>query len=830
MQVMTLEKRAAVMRETFGINLESVIKLPNVPALHAATETQVAVERALATAETMQRDQNVVLMNMLIYVLPSPLLESEECKKLLAMVATNAVRLREMRVENTMSPADQEITQLTRAFKEKETALLDAHAAEIKKIDAIISHEAGVLHAKLLKDIAALEEVEEDWDRMTAELLEKQRLQRERMRINLKNQQDDEIDSIRNRNNRSLNDYRSHLQRLFQNGEIHGDTFDDMYESRLDMLNGQLNDRVMDHKVDWTEAFRELCHQHNTEKSDLNRLKASKRRRETIMEERIAATQQLTAAYNEAVAKISERYSKANLVAILTSDRERLRDRYTDDLDRVRSRHHLKPLADVKVVVPSMLRDDDEEGRPPILRTSEPVQATVAPAKPTISVAGRAAMASIVAKRKNIQERLEEAKVTLANLRKSGGNTTKKELEGMPQAKADALLKIMKDTKKAANQKTALDRSLERLEEKQKIIVYFYETRQSLPLLTVPSGGHISAIGMQAIKYFETLRTNNNRGEVLMKNLNTIFSNGLRNMRPELHLFGSSSNGLAFHNSDLDISLLTDKSPDVSKATYRIANLLRQHQYKDVIAITRTRVPIVRFVEPTTQLSCDISINNPLAIYNSRMVKEYLKVDARVLPMIFAIKYWSKQRDINDASMHSLHSYSYVNMIIHFLQRREIGVLPCLQHLALGGVTHANGRAYGDGRVMRQEVVDGKDVRYYPVNDKVATFGTQCTMTLGQLLYEFFKYYARTFDYENTISVRTGGIIKEKVWDDMTRDHYLKIEDPFDTSFNIARSIQKAHHMATILQEFERAYEILSKGGPLGQIMEQRVAKKGKKK
>ncbi|EFA77229.1 hypothetical protein PPL_12439 [Heterostelium album PN500] len=128
-----------------------------------------------------------------------------------------------------------------------------------------------------------------------------------------------------------------------------------------------------------------------------------------------------------------------------------------------------------------------------------------------------------------------------------------------------------------------------------------------------------------------------------MKELNNVKS--FKGYNPELFLFGSSSNGLAFQSSDLDISLVTSKPLDQTRGTFRIADLLKRNNFKDIQPITRTRVPIVKFRDEDSKLSCDLSINNPLAIYNSKMIYDYCSIDNRVRPLALVIKKWLCQYD-----------------------------------------------------------------------------------------------------------------------------------------------------------------------------------------
>ena len=73
-----------------------------------------------------------------------------------------------------------------------------------------------------------------------------------------------------------------------------------------------------------------------------------------------------------------------------------------------------------------------------------------------------------------------------------------------------------------------------------------------------------------------------------------------------------------------------------------------------VVCRAAAKVPIVKFWDPVNQLACDINVNNPLALENTRMIKTYVQLDDRVRPLAKIIKHWTKQRILNDAGEYHL--------------------------------------------------------------------------------------------------------------------------------------------------------------------------------
>ena len=57
----------------------------------------------------------------------------------------------------------------------------------------------------------------------------------------------------------------------------------------------------------------------------------------------------------------------------------------------------------------------------------------------------------------------------------------------------------------------------------------------------------------------------------------------------------------------------------------------------------------LRLEDPELELAADLNVNNTLALQNTKMIKTYVQLDDRVRPLAKIIKYWTKQRILNDA-------------------------------------------------------------------------------------------------------------------------------------------------------------------------------------
>lgn len=137
------------------------------------------------------------------------------------------------------------------------------------------------------------------------------------------------------------------------------------------------------------------------------------------------------------------------------------------------------------------------------------------------------------------------------------------------------------------------------------------------------------------------------------------------NSNPYLYYLSSSSaNSLALHDADVDFCIVLpearyeqdlrqfknrlSKQPKSIYNMFFLAARLREMGMKNVEAINSASVPICKFVDGYSGLECDINAHNILGIENTKMIQKYCELDARIRPLIFAVKQFVKQKQINN--------------------------------------------------------------------------------------------------------------------------------------------------------------------------------------
>ncbi|KAJ2594337.1 hypothetical protein H4R99_005824 [Coemansia sp. RSA 1722] len=281
------------------------------------------------------------------------------------------------------------------------------------------------------------------------------------------------------------------------------------------------------------------------------------------------------------------------------------------------------------------------------------------------------------------------------------------------------------------------------------------------------------------------------------------------NQQVEIHVFGSSVNGLGTSRSDVDICLTTEYKE--LENVFVLNKVLRKYNMR-TYCVPHARVPIIKSWDPELRIASDINVNNTIALHNTRMIQTFVAIDARVRPFVMAIKHWTKCREINDAAFGgTLSPYAWVNLAINFLQMRSPPILPVLHPQSHAEDAESN--SYGAEQV---------DLRFNDDIEQLRGFGLANTESLGFLLYAFFRTYAYEFDYRHqVVSLRQGCHLTkvQKGWDSGRPSRIFCIEEPFSTWLNLGHSANTTS-VEGIRQEFQRGFHILRDGGSFDEVCE----------
>mmetsp|Transcript_40348 Transcript_40348/g.46447 ORF Transcript_40348/g.46447 Transcript_40348/m.46447 type:complete len:1244 (-) Transcript_40348:1056-4787(-) len=307
-------------------------------------------------------------------------------------------------------------------------------------------------------------------------------------------------------------------------------------------------------------------------------------------------------------------------------------------------------------------------------------------------------------------------------------------------------------------------------------------------------------------------------------------------------IFGSSANGYGSPKSDLDMCLqvpndysIVKKEEDVTgaQAMTTLAQIFEENDMLDVdTSRLSARIPVIKFNCPRGNsdeppMECDLSMHNPLAVLNTSLLRTYAEINPMSRVMASVIKRWAKARDINNPARHTLSSYGYILMLLHFLtfhqrsgdglvspmdkssRNEAIPLLPNLQWMDSRWPESTGNTPYTEFRETpkqpmqhpREENVKVNSYFYRPNETNIRNlqrlFPGQ-DLSLAILLASFFRYYAYDFDYKRHVvslnSAKRYGIVEREVKAELDgwRNYSaaLTIEDPFETFYNVAHVLR----------------------------------------
>lgn len=134
-------------------------------------------------------------------------------------------------------------------------------------------------------------------------------------------------------------------------------------------------------------------------------------------------------------------------------------------------------------------------------------------------------------------------------------------------------------------------------------------------------------------------------------------------------------------------------------------------------------------------------------------------------------------------------------MIINFLQLRNPPILPCLHEWkAKHPSSSSKGSEFADN------MAELKD------------FGKDNKQSLGELLFQFFRFYAHDINYDvDVVSVRSGRLLTKKFKDwTISFNNSLCVEEPFNTTRNLGNTADDFSFRGLHL-ELRRAFDLISK-------------------
>ncbi|PFH33197.1 hypothetical protein BESB_083960 [Besnoitia besnoiti] len=165
----------------------------------------------------------------------------------------------------------------------------------------------------------------------------------------------------------------------------------------------------------------------------------------------------------------------------------------------------------------------------------------------------------------------------------------------------------------------------------------------------------------------------------------------------ELVPFGSCANGFWVRGSDVDSCLVLHgcDGRTAQRAKLRVVKELVERHAIGHATVVPAQVPIAKVCSSNGEGLIDVSVNNCAALENSIFVETFGAIDERVRPLGRFIKYWAKQRSINNRAEGTLSTYTLMLQLFFFLQCRSPPVLPPYTAILLDSKVSRHSGAHG---------------------------------------------------------------------------------------------------------------------------------------
>ncbi|SBS88705.1 nucleotidyltransferase, putative, partial [Plasmodium ovale curtisi] len=234
-------------------------------------------------------------------------------------------------------------------------------------------------------------------------------------------------------------------------------------------------------------------------------------------------------------------------------------------------------------------------------------------------------------------------------------------------------------------------------------------------------------------------------------------------------------------NSDIDCCIVVENCEDKNSYLYIlkvIKSAINLIYPSLTVNIIKASVPIAKIYEEQNNI-CDISINNTVAIVNTQFVASLCNMDERITIINRIIKYWAKQKNINNRSIERANAASFeINSEYFFLQ----------------------------DEVQMPFYTSIEDIKTKFQNFK------KNDEDVSKLLYGFFEFYSNDICKNGiTLDIYNNQIIENK---DMTANIYCPITKKIVNTYSI-------NTWKKIYDKIHAAYNKLKDGSSLNVICEE---------
>uniref|UniRef100_A0A8C5H4F1 Terminal uridylyltransferase 7-like n=1 Tax=Gouania willdenowi TaxID=441366 RepID=A0A8C5H4F1_GOUWI len=285
-----------------------------------------------------------------------------------------------------------------------------------------------------------------------------------------------------------------------------------------------------------------------------------------------------------------------------------------------------------------------------------------------------------------------------------------------------------------------------------------------------------------------------------------------------LRLYGSSRTKFGFKDSDVNIDIHSHQICPVFFVLFFPSGL-----FVDVEGDFHATVPVVVCKDKQSGLVCKVSAGNENAFQTSCYLSEMVRTEPLLLPLVLGFRRWAKICDIDHAEEGGLAPYIFALLVIYFLQKRRVSLLPTylnqeikvfsLSRLSDFSLTHVKDGfihwAYTPSTNGSSQMTEGSS---HKGKVPLAFQSLHPPVDVGLLWIEMLRFYSLEFNIaDNVISVRTGVVLSRSMKDWPKRR--IAVEDPFSVKRNVARTLKNQQMYDYVMHCLKTTYMYF--GSPL---------------
>lgn len=283
------------------------------------------------------------------------------------------------------------------------------------------------------------------------------------------------------------------------------------------------------------------------------------------------------------------------------------------------------------------------------------------------------------------------------------------------------------------------------------------------------------------------------------------------NLKGKIYFVGSCENNIWINNSDIDCCIVVENCDDKNSSLYIlqvIKSAINLIHPSLTIHIIKATVPIAKIYKGNINI-CDISINNTVAIVNTHLVTSLCHIDERVTTINRIIKYWAKQKNINNRSQGTFSSYALFLLTYFFFQNLEVPLLPSYKSIERENAASFEINSeyfFLQDQVQMPFYTDKSDIQsrfpYFEMNKE----------DVSTLLYGFFEYYSSDICKNGiTLDIYNNQLIENK---GMTANIYCPITKKIVNTYSI-------NTWKKMFEKIQSAYMEMKNGNSLHVICEE---------